>query len=131
MRGLVGNQVQHEGRRGRGSRSRRVVSKWAAAIAFASALLAARGAAAEPPPPVDVVVREEPPSRRVVAIEYNPLALVIGKVSGNVVVVPINHHGLVLTPYYVFTTTVPIYVPDSATNPVMVDIQLPKQKFEG
>jgi len=67
----------------------------------------------------------------VVTIEYNPLALVIGKVSGNVVVVPINHHGLVLTPYYVLTTTVPIYVPDAATNPVLVDIQLPKQKFEG
>jgi hypothetical protein len=97
--------------------------------AFAAVFLMAYGAAAEPPPPVDVVVRENPPPRRVFAIEYNPLSLVIGKVSGNVVVVPIDHHGLVLTPFYVSTTTVPI---NRVLDPAGMSVeQLPKQKFEG
>jgi len=108
-------------------RGRAIVS-WPAAGALAAVLLAAHGATAEPPPPVDVVLRENPPPRRLIAIEYNPLALVIGKVSGNVVFVPIDHHGLVLTPFYVSTTTVPINVVDASGMP---STQLPTQKFEG
>ncbi len=108
-------------------RGRAVVS-WPAAGTLAALLLAPRGATAEPPPPVDVVLRESPPPRRVLTIEYNPLALVIGRVSGNVVAVPIDHHGLVLTPFYASTTTVPIYVVDASGQPTT---QLPKQKFEG
>jgi hypothetical protein len=65
----------------------------------------------------------------VLTIEYNPLSLVIGKVSGNIVVVPIDHHGLVLTPFYVSTTTVPINRALDVTGMMME--QLPKQKFEG
>jgi hypothetical protein len=99
------------------------------ASASAAALLAALRATAEPQRPVDVVLREAPPPRRVLTIEYNPLSLVIGKVSGNVVVVPIDHHGLVLTPFHVSTTTVRINrVLDMAGAVVE---RLPEQKFEG
>src|SRR5579859_6075613 len=83
----------------------------------------------EPPPPVDVVIRETPPPRRILTIEYNPLALVVGRVSANVVIAPVDHHALVLSPFYVLTTTEPIYVYDPAN--MAVDVRLPKQRFEG
>jgi hypothetical protein len=77
---------------------------------------------------VDVVVRDPTPPRRIVSIEWNPLPLVaIDKLSANVIVVPLDHHALVLSPFYVSTTTAPIYVFDDAGNPT----QLPEQKFTG
>jgi hypothetical protein len=88
----------------------------------------ARPASAELPPPVDVVVREAPPPRRVVAIEWNPLALlVIGKVSANVVVVPTDHHALVLSPFYASTSTAPITWMDASGG----STPLLKQTFSG
>jgi Protein of unknown function (DUF3575) len=84
-------------------------------------------ALAEPPPAVDVVIHDEPPPRRIVTIEYNPLLLIIRKFSANIVVAPIDHHALVLSPFYFSTETAPIYVFDEAGTAT----QLPKQKFEG
>jgi len=85
---------------------------------------------ADAPPadaPIDVVVRETPPQRRIVSIEWNPLPLVLGKISANVVIVPVNHHALVLCPFYVSTTTAGIDVFDDNGNPT----QLPTQTFSG
>ena len=84
-------------------------------------------ARAEPPSAVDVVIRNEPPPRRFLTIEDNPFPLLIGKRSANVVIAPLNHHALVLSPSYVSVETAPIYIFDDTGNPT----QLPKQKFSG
>ena len=76
---------------------------------------------------VDVTIPEPRPPRRFIAVEWNPLPLVIGKLSANVVVVPVDHHGLVLSPFYAWTTTEPIYVFDDLGSAT----QLPQQKFSG
>lgn len=78
--------------------------------------------------PVDVVIREAPPPRRVVALEWNPVSLfTIGKLSGNVVIAPIEHHAVVLSPFYARTSTAPVYVFDAQGNAS----QLPEQRFSG
>jgi hypothetical protein len=92
-------------------------------------MVAARSARAEAPPPVDVVLKEASPPQRVLTIEFNPLALIVDRVSASVVIAPGDHHALVLTPFYVRTTTEPIYVFDAAN--MVVDVRLPKQRFEG
>lgn len=97
-----------------------------ALLVFAS-LAVARAAAAEPQP-VDVIVRDAPPERRWVSIEWNPLPLVaISKASGNVVVVPFDHHAIALSPFYSWAKTEPIYVFDDAGN----STQVPEQRFTG
>ncbi len=96
--------------------------------ALVATLLSSRAAVAEPPPPVDVVIHDAPHSRRILAIEWNPLPLfTIGKLSANVVFVPVDHHALVLSPFYAWTSTAPIYIFDDAGTPT----QLPEQKFKG
>jgi hypothetical protein len=81
-----------------------------------------------PEPGVDVELRLPPPPERHVAIELNPLALVsIGKLSANLVIAPVEHHALVLAPFYTSTTTAPISVYDAAGN----GVQLPEQRFLG
>jgi hypothetical protein len=108
------------------------VLKWLAAVGIAGMSANARVASAEPPPPaetpVDVVVREPPPPRRLVTVEWNPLPLLImGKASANVVVVPVDHHALVINPFYTSTTTAPIWVTDSQGNQTVA----PQQSFKG
>ena len=96
--------------------------------------------------PVSVVVPEAEPPRRFVAIEWNPLPLMVfhtgtrpsdpgrpaaqeglGKLSANVVVAPLEHHALILSPFYVLTRTTPISSWDMNLNPT----PLPIQTFEG
>jgi hypothetical protein len=81
------------------------------------------------PPPVDVVVREQPSARRVVAIDWNPLTVFIAKVSVDIVIVPVNHHALVLVPFYASTTTAPLATANTDANGTI--IQLPQQSFWG
>jgi hypothetical protein len=115
------------------------VSKVLMAVGVAVGTTVARAAVAEPPPPVDVVLHDAPPPRRIVAIEWNPLALIIGKwVSVDVVIAPINHHSIVLSPFYASTTTAPIcVVTDSGSTTSNCGIMgppsamLPQQTFEG
>ena len=96
--------------------------------AFAASTTVALAAVAEPPPAVDVVLQDPPPPRRILALEWNPLPLItIGKLSANVIVAPIDHHALVLSPFYAWTTTVPIYAFDDSGNAT----QLPAQKLSG
>ena len=109
-----------------------LVPNLVAAIGGVSMMVLASVARADPPAPadipVDVVVPEAVPPRRVIAVEWNPLSLfTIGKLSANVVIVPINHHALILSPFYAWTTTQPIYTYDDQGNAT----QLPQQKFSG
>lgn len=87
----------------------------------------APGSAAAAPPPADVApdvaLHEAPPPRRPFSIELNPLSFIIGRISASLQIVPVDHHALVLNPFYASTTTQPIVV-DNQT-------QLPTQKFEG
>jgi hypothetical protein len=108
--------------------SRTLLSKAFAGLAFVTGATTASVAAAEPPPPVDVVLRDAPPPHRSVALEWSPLALIIGKISVNAIFVPGEHHALVVSPFYTQTTTAPINVVDASGGP---NTRLPAQKFEG
>jgi hypothetical protein len=66
---------------------------------------AARVSTAETPAPVEVVLKEAPPTHETFAIEWNPLALIIDRVSLDVVIAPGDHHALVLSPFYTFAST--------------------------
>jgi hypothetical protein len=94
---------------------------------FVAALSTANIALAEPEPPVDVVIHEAPPPRRFITAAFSPLPLIVGKVSFELVAMPIEHHALVLSPYYASSTTAPIYVFSDTGQPT----QLPKQTFSG
>ncbi|MBV9948259.1 MAG: hypothetical protein JOZ69_15510 [Myxococcales bacterium] len=89
-------------------------------------------AVARPPPaatPVDVVVPDQAVPRRVLTLEWNPLPLfTIGKASFNVVVAPVDHHALIVSPFYTATTTQPIFIPDAGGN---LTIRTPEQTFRG
>jgi len=107
---------------------RRFSSKLAACAAFALAAATSDVALAEEPAPgVDVAIREEPPPRRILTIEFNPLPAILGKLSADVVITPVSHHALVLSPGYVSVEAAPIYIFDETGQPT----QLPKQKFYG
>ncbi len=55
--------------------------------------------------PVDVAIAQASPSRRVATIEWNPIALLIQRVSFNVEIAPADHHALVFTPMYFYPRT--------------------------
>lgn len=97
-----------------------------ALVALAPALPRA-ASADDSAPAVDVVIHDTPPPRRLLALEFNPLSLIIGKVSASAVIVPVDHHALVLSPFYVSTTTNGIDVFDNQGNAT----QLPVQTFSG
>ncbi len=66
--------------------------------------------ATAPPPspafaPVDVAVSEPTPARRVFAVEWNPVALFIERISVNLEIAPADHHALVLAPFVFDTRT--------------------------
>jgi hypothetical protein len=50
-------------------------------------------------------VRDEAPPRRVLTLEWNPVALLLQRVSLNVEVAPAEHHAIVLTPFYFYART--------------------------
>jgi hypothetical protein len=101
-----------------------------AGVTAAVAALLGRAALAEEPPPVDVAIHEPRPPRRVVAVEFNPLSLIIGRLSANVVVAPTDHYSLILSPFYAWATTQPIYVsPSDGSGPPT--LPLPTQHFSG
>jgi len=90
-----------------------------------------------PPPPsirdaVDVTVGDDgAPAQRKVAVELNPVALIVSRFSATVELLPREHHALVLTPYYFSTKTVLFNqsTSDAQGNPVVVN-HLP-QSFKG
>ena len=86
--------------------NRPFLPQWLAIGGIAAFAVTACPASAEPPPPVDVVLREAPSPHRTLAIEWNPLALFIDRASFNLVLVPGDHHALVLSPFYTWSKTV-------------------------
>jgi hypothetical protein len=91
---------------------------WLAVIGIAGTATTAN---AEAPPPVDVVLREPPSPHRAFTIEWNPLALFIERVSANVVIAPVDHHALVLSPFYTWSSTVPYATGIDAAGRPLVD----------
>lgn len=67
----------------------------------------AGAALAEAPPPPDVVVQDAPPPHRWLAIGWNPLGLFLDRLGADVVLTPGDHHGVVLSPFYTWASTVP------------------------
>jgi len=113
------------------------VLAWSAAITFH------RRASAQSQP-VDVAIPEPAPARRLLVIEWNPLPFLamhtgvrpdpnrpkqggIGKLSANVILAPLEHHTIIVSPFYVLTRTAPITIFDDNANPT----ELPIQTFEG
>jgi hypothetical protein len=87
----------------RGPLARPVVAL-AAAITFIAAILPRR-ALADAEESAGTPVRDEAPPRRVLSLEWNPVALLLQRVSVNVEIAPAEHHALVVTPYYLYTST--------------------------
>jgi hypothetical protein len=87
---------------------------------------------AEPPPPVDVALNEAPSPHRTLTVEWNPLALFIDRFSLNVVVVPRDHHTLVLSPFYTWANTQPYGTNiDSNGNQLGYTLNVLPQTFHG
>lgn len=109
-----------------------LVAKLLAVVAGVATTAIVPLAAADVPPPADIpvdvkIAEPHPPDRRI-TVEWNPVSLfAIGKLSANVVIVPVDHHSLVLSPFYQWATTQPIVV----FNNEGVGTQLPQQKFDG
>jgi hypothetical protein len=105
----------------------------------AVATTASRGAVADPPPPiaepplpVDVALSEAPSPHRTLTVEWNPLALFIDRFSVDVVVVPGDHHALVLSPFYTWANTVPYATGiDANGSPLPNTLNVLKQTFHG
>src|SRR5580704_10187464 len=86
----------------------------------------------ETPPPVDVVVHEAPSPHRILTLEWNPLALFIDRFSLNAVLVPGDHHALVLSPFYTWAKTVPYATGiDADGNALPSTLNVLSQTFHG
>jgi hypothetical protein len=96
------------------------------AVAMAAPSVCAAQEATPAPATVDVVMRDEPAPRRVVALGWNPVPLLtLGTISADVVIAPIDHHALVLSPIVTRQTTSPFWIYDDSQAPT----QLPQQSF--
>jgi len=91
------------------------------ALAWLATSTATRAASAQPPPPVDVVLRESPSPHRMFTVEWNPLALIIERFSLNVVFVPVDHHALILSPFYTWSSTTPYATGIDASGSGLMD----------
>jgi hypothetical protein len=82
--------------------------------------------------PVDVTLKEAPSPHRTLTIEWNPLSLFIDRFSVNVVLVPGDHHGVVLSPFYTWASTTPYATAiDSNGNPLGYTLNVLEQTFHG
>jgi opacity protein-like surface antigen len=76
------------------------------AASVATVLASSSVAAADPPPPVDVHLPPNATPQRTITLEWNPLALFIQKLSANVIITPGDHHAIVLSPFYLYQSTI-------------------------
>ncbi len=112
-----------------------------AGFVFVSAATAGRVARAEsaepttPTPaatPVDVQLQEAPPPHRFATIEWNPLALFIDRFSLNVVLAPVDHHALIVSPFYTWASTAEYSTGlDAQGRPLPYTLSVPSQSFKG
>src|SRR5579863_960309 len=87
---------------------------------------------AEPPLPVDVALKDAPSPHRTLTVEWNPLALFIDRFSVNVVVVPGDHHALVVSPFYTWASTAAYGTAiDSNGNSLGYTLNVLAQTFHG
>jgi len=131
---------------------RRPLTKLIQCAATFAAVTYAGWASAEGPAPsdpadvaVDVRIQPAPSPHRTLTIEWNPLALFIDRFSLNVVIVPGNHHALVLSPFYTWANTAPYSTSLNANGTPLVDttgsitgtpganynLNVPPQYFDG
>lgn len=96
-------------------------------LALACAVVALAAPCAAETGAVDVTLKLPPPPHRALTLEWGPLALLVGKVSFDAVLVPGSHHALVLSPFYASSSTAPISVYDAQGNATA----LPTQTFSG
>jgi hypothetical protein len=100
--------------------------------AFAALIvIATSNARADAPEPIpDVEIPFAPAPRRALALELQPLPLIagLGKSAADIVVVPVDHHAIVVTALYTSTSTAPILLLDAAGAPIA---RLPEQMFRG
>lgn len=67
-----------------------------------------------------------------VSIEWNPLALLVNRISLSAIIVPVDHHALVLNPFYASTTTYSIALfDDESLQTGQPSAKLPAQTFQG
>lgn len=105
---------------------------WMAGAWIATAIAAGRSARGDEPPPVDVKLQTTPRPHRTLTIEWSPVDLIIARLSGSIVVVPGDHHALVLRPFYTWVSTVPYATQIDAegnTLPYVLDVL--SQSFHG
>jgi len=102
-------------------------------VAFAAtSATASRAAIADPPLPVDVALNEAPSPHRTLTVEWNPLALFIDRFGVDVVVVPGDHHALVVSPFYTWANTQPYATNiDSSGNSLGYTLNVLAQTFHG
>jgi hypothetical protein len=68
-----------------------------------------------------VVLHEAPEPHRTLVIEWNPLSLFIDRLSLDAVIVPGDHHGLVVSPFYTWASTVPYATGIDGNGNALVD----------
>ncbi|MGH7271010.1 MAG: DUF3575 domain-containing protein [Polyangiaceae bacterium] len=90
-------------------------------------------AATTPPAsaPVDVVVHDERPARRVLSIEWDPLSLLYNRLEGRIEISPIDHHVLVVSPFYFNSRTASFEESAQGGAGSPVTVLVPSQRFEG
>lgn len=79
------------------------------------------------PPPLEKGYAEAGPVLRRGSLSYAPLPLLVGRVGLELVLVPRQHHGLVVSPFYASSTTAAVTIFDDQGN----GTQLPEQRFYG
>jgi hypothetical protein len=113
---------------------------FAAVVCVAAAPAPARAESAEAAPAttaVDVQVQDAAVPHRVATIEYNPLSLFIDRFSLDVVVVPGDHHALIVSPFYTWAGTAEYSTGldaqgrplTNASGPYVLSV--PRQTFKG
>jgi hypothetical protein len=114
------------------------LARWiGCAVVLFTATAGHSAAADEAPAAVDVRLNEAPSPHRTLVIEWNPLALFIDRLSVNVVFVPGDHHGLILSPFYTWANTAEYSTGLNADGAPLVDangnytLNVPKQTFNG
>jgi hypothetical protein len=118
--------------------SKLIVCAVVAMASTATARVAVAEPPSQPPPAVDVHLPETAPPHRIATVEWNPLSLFIDRFSVDVVVVPGNHHALVVSPFYTWANTAAYSTSLDSSGNSLTDangnayvLNVPPQTFKG